>query len=493
MEQPLTTLNIHVFVKTMNAPLLMEVAEDPQQVSTVHLQLGLPLVFIISQRATQEADRRTAEWVAWHLLGKAGVLLLLRDSMDVNIPQHANVAFRRAEKDVPVEFLVLNDVELIISHVKNNMHIEEIQEDEGEDMEGPDLAVEDDEVAGTVYRDRKKPLPLELSVELTEETFNTTVMTSDSIVLFYATWHAVSMAFLQSYIDVAIKLKGRSTILLTRINCADWSDICTKQNVTAFPVVKLYKEGESPVSYAGMLATKDLLKFIQLNKISCPVNIASIQEAEKYLRGELYKDLPSSASVSVLGLFSPAMASAKELFREAGKQLRGSVITGIYSEDDVWILSNKYATTLPALLLARPKEGRIESVPLDTTLVQDMAQILANALLEAFWWQHKPSVQEHDPGTGETEAAGFVYPLLVKSEEHSRGEGHLEGIFWPSATTSSAAVGESAFGWPSVCISFIPVCDGTKPCVVAETFTSGTRKSHHSLVCPGMETSSSCL
>jgi hypothetical protein len=57
---------------------------------------------------------------------------------------------------------------------------------------------------------------------------------------------------------------GRSTILLTRINCADWSDICTKQNVTAFPVVKLYKEGESPVSYAGMLATKDLLKFIQL-------------------------------------------------------------------------------------------------------------------------------------------------------------------------------------------------------------------------------------
>ncbi|XP_029324917.1 thioredoxin domain-containing protein 16 isoform X2 [Mus caroli] len=336
MEQPLTTLNIHVFVKTMNAPLLMEVAEDPQQVSTVHLQLGLPLVFIISQRATQEADRRTAEWVAWHLLGKAGVLLLLRDSMDVNIPQHANVAFRRAEKDVPVEFLVLNDVELIISHVKNNMHFEEIQEDEGEDMEGPDLG------------------------------------------------HAVSMAFLQSYIDVAVKLKGRSTILLTRINCADWSNVCAKQNVTAFPVVKLYKEGESPVSYAGMLATKDLLKFIQLNKISCPVNITSIQEAEKYLRGELYKDLFISTSVSVLGLFSPAMTSAKELFREAGKQLRGSVITGIYSEDDVWILSNKYATTLPALLLARPKEGRIESVPLDTTLVQDMAQILANALLEAF-------------------------------------------------------------------------------------------------------------
>ncbi|XP_005355446.1 thioredoxin domain-containing protein 16 isoform X1 [Microtus ochrogaster] len=384
MEQPLTTLNIHIFVKTMKAPLLMEVAEDPQQVSTIHLQLGLPLVFIISQQATYEADRRTAEWVAWRLLGKAGVLLLSRDSMDMNIPQHANVAFRRAEKEVPVEFLSLNDADLIVSHVKNNMHIEEIQEDEDGDEEGPDLAIQDDEVAETVYRDRKRRLPLELTVELTQETFNSTVMTSDSIVFFYATWHAVSMAFLQSYIDVAIKLKGTSTILLTRINCADWSDVCTKQNVTAFPAVKLYKEGESPVSYAGMLGTKDLLKFIQINRISCPVNIASIQEAEKYLHGELYKDLFSFTSVSVLGLFSPAMISAKEHFREAGKQLRGSVVTGVYSEDDVWILSNKYGAPLPAMLLARPREGRIESVPLASTSMQDMAQILANAPLEAF-------------------------------------------------------------------------------------------------------------
>lgn len=39
----------------------------------------------------------------------------------------------------------------------------------------------------TVFRDRKRPLPLELTVELTQEIFNSTVTTSDSIVLFYAT------------------------------------------------------------------------------------------------------------------------------------------------------------------------------------------------------------------------------------------------------------------------------------------------------------------
>ncbi|XP_014935603.1 thioredoxin domain-containing protein 16 isoform X1 [Acinonyx jubatus] len=384
MEQPLATLNIHRFIKTMEAPLLTEVAEDPQQVSTVHLQLGLPLVFIVSQQATHEADRRTAEWVAWRLLGKAGVLLLLRDSLEVDIPQHANVVFRRAEEGAPVEFLVLHDTELIISRVEGNTHIEEMQEDEDEDVQSPDMDIQDDEVAETVYRHRKTQLPLELTVELTEETFNATVVASDSIVLFYAGWQAVSMAFLQSYIDLAIKLKGTSTMLLTRVNCADWSDLCTKQNVTEFPVVKMYKEGKHPVSYAGMLGTEDLLKFILLNRISCPVNITSVQEAEEYLSGELYKDLIPYSSMSVLGLFSPNMTTAKEDFTKAGNYLRGCVITGIYSEEDVLILSNKYGATLPALLLARHKEGKVESVPFANSRVQDIVQIVTNALLETF-------------------------------------------------------------------------------------------------------------
>ncbi|EHB10203.1 Thioredoxin domain-containing protein 16 [Heterocephalus glaber] len=381
MRQPLTTLNIHAFVKTMKAPLLTEVAEDPQQVSTVHLQLGLPLVFIVSQKATYEADRRTAEWVAWRLLGKAGVLLLLRDSLEVNIPQHTNVVFRRAEKEVPLEFLVLTDIDSIISYVEDNV---EMEENKDSDVEDPDLDIQDDEVAETVYRDRKRQLPLEVTMELTEETFHATVMASDSIVLFYAGWQAVSMAFLQSYIDVAVKLKGTSTMLLTRINCADWSGVCTKQNVTEFPAVKMYKKGENPVSYAGMLGTEDLLKFIQLNRISCPVSITSIQEVEEYLNGELYEDLVTYSSVSVLGLFSPAMTTAKEDFTEAGNYLKGCVLTGIYSEEDVWILANKHAATLPALLLAKHKDGKIESIPLAGTPAQDIVQIITNALQETF-------------------------------------------------------------------------------------------------------------
>lgn len=40
---------------------------------------------------------------------------------------------------MPVEFLVLRDVDLVISYVENNTYIEETREDEADDMEGPDM------------------------------------------------------------------------------------------------------------------------------------------------------------------------------------------------------------------------------------------------------------------------------------------------------------------------------------------------------------------
>jgi len=46
--------------------------------------------------------------------------------------------------------------------------------------------------------------------------------------------------------------------------------------------------------------------------------------------------------------------------------------------------SHKYAATLPALLLARHKEGEIESIPLANSPAQDIVQIITDVLLETF-------------------------------------------------------------------------------------------------------------
>uniref|UniRef100_A0A8D0GLV0 Thioredoxin domain containing 16 n=1 Tax=Sphenodon punctatus TaxID=8508 RepID=A0A8D0GLV0_SPHPU len=317
MEQPLTTLNIHTYLKLMEAPVVTEVAEDPEKVSTIHLQLGLPLIFILSQKETYEMDKRTAEFVAWQLVGKAGVALLSR--------------YLKEGKLLPTFY-----TDEIIALVKENLQSKPIPEEEEEEEDKDNNDVQDDQVVESVYRDRKRELPLELVRVLTEETFNAALTETDhTVVLFYASWEAVSLALLQSYLEVAAKLKGTGGISLARVNCWDWPNVCTQQNATRVPVIKTYKQGGRALTYAGMLGAEELQRFIVLSSVSCPLELATVEEAEEYLSGRLHPDLSPYRRVSVLGIFDSSMKEAIEAFIEAGTVLNGHVTTGMYYEDDV--------------------------------------------------------------------------------------------------------------------------------------------------------------
>uniref|UniRef100_A0A669Q1Q6 Thioredoxin domain containing 16 n=1 Tax=Phasianus colchicus TaxID=9054 RepID=A0A669Q1Q6_PHACC len=341
LEQDLTVLNIHRHLKLMGAPLVTEVAEDPEKVSTVHLQLGLPLVFILSQKETYEADRRTAEFLAWKLLGKAGV-------------------------GVPIKYLVLEDTEEVITLLEDKSKVKQIQENEDEDEEDEDEKENDNQgVVEAVSRDKKRELPLDQILTLTEETFHSAMLeAAQTVVLFYASWEAVSLAVLQSYTEVADHLKGTQGILLSRVNCWDWPGVCTMENVTQFPTIKIYKKGEQPITYNGMLGTEELTSFIVLSQVSCPLKLATIDEAERYLRGELPSELSSYHHSLVLGVFSTATSKG-----EFG-----------------WIFfrSHKYAVSPPALLLARSSSQSVEGIALSKQTAQDIVQMIRYELLDLF-------------------------------------------------------------------------------------------------------------
>ncbi|NXW82593.1 TXD16 protein, partial [Alopecoenas beccarii] len=391
MEQALTLLNIHRHLKLMGAPLVTEVAEDPEKVSTVHLQLGLPLVFILSQKETYEADRRTAEFVAWQLLGKAGVALLSRDLVDLNILLRSNVALKTPDEGVPIKYLVLEDTDEVITLVEDKSKVEQIQEDEEEDeedegeKENNNQDIQDDQVVEAVSRDKKRELPLEQILALTEETFHSALLeTARTVVMFYASWEAVSLAVLRSYTEVADHLKGIQGVLLSRVNCWDWPGVCTKENVTQFPTIKIYEKGERSVMYDGMWGTEELTNFIMLSRVSCPLKLATIEEAEGYLRGDFPPELSSFHHASVLGVFSAATSEGKEDFEEAGNILSGHVTMGMYFEDDALALSRQYAVSPPALLLARNGGRSVESIALSKQSAQDMVQMIRYELLDIF-------------------------------------------------------------------------------------------------------------
>ncbi|KGM00372.1 Thioredoxin domain-containing protein 16, partial [Charadrius vociferus] len=393
MGQALTILNIHRHLKLMGAPLVTEVAEDPEKVSTVHLQLGLPLVFILSQKETYEADRRTAEFVAWQLLGKAGVALLSRDRVDLNVLLRSNVALKTPDEGVPIKYLVLEDTDEVITLVEDKSKVKQIQEEEEEEgdeededeKENNNQDIQDDQVVEAVSRDKKRELPLEQILVLTEETFHSALLeTARTVVLFYASWEAVSLAVLRSYTEVADHLKGTRGVLLSRVNCWDWPGVCTKENVTQFPTIKIYEKGERSVMYDGMWETEELTSFIMLSRVSCPLKLATIEEAEGYLRGEFPSELSSYHHTSILGVFSTAASEAREAFEEAGSILSGHVMTGMYFEDDALALSRKYAVSPPALLLARSGGRRVEGIALSKQSAQDVVRMIRYELLDIF-------------------------------------------------------------------------------------------------------------
>ncbi|NXQ33646.1 TXD16 protein, partial [Alaudala cheleensis] len=393
LAQPLTLLNIHRHLKLMGAPLVTEVAEDPEKISTVHLQLGLPLVFILSQKETYEADRRTAEFVAWQLLGKAGVALLSRDLVALNVLQRSNVALKTPQEGMPIQYLVLEDTDEVITLVEDKSKVKQIQEDEQEEEEDEDedekdnnnQDIQDDQVVEAVSRDKKRELPLEHILVLTEDNFHSSLSeAARAVVLFYASWEAVSLAVLRSYSEVAAHLQGTPGVLLSRVNCWDWPVLCSQENVTQVPTMRMYKEGQHSVTYGGMWGAEELSSFILLSQFSCPLKLATLDEAEGYLRGEFPPELSSHQQPSLLGVFSTATTEAREAFEEAGNLLSGHVRMGMYFEDDALALSHKYSVSPPALLLARSRDQSVEGIALSKHSVQDMLQMIRYELLDIF-------------------------------------------------------------------------------------------------------------
>ncbi|KAM4690923.1 thioredoxin domain-containing protein 16 isoform 2-T2 [Rhinophrynus dorsalis] len=371
LEQSLTTLSIHRFLKIMDAPLA-DVSGNPEKISSVHLQLGLPVVLILSQTETYEVDRDTAEQVAWPLLGKAGVGILLREKSDPTIPLNCNIALKRPGEDIPVKYMMLGETRDILVLIENT----EDKEYKEKEING-DPESQDDEVAEAGYRDRKRVLPLHLVPSLTDETFKTFLTsTPHSVVLFYMSWEAVSMTFLQSVVDMAVTYRDTLDVPVARVNCADWTGICSLQNITSIPAVKIYQTGKEPLLYTGMMGTEELMRFIMLTKLDCPVELFTMEEAEWYVSGKLQENVLHYHSLSVLGVFHPSMKEAADAFIAAAKSLRGFARTGLYYKENASFLSEKYRTPLPALVFSRHKDQRIYGIGLQSTAAEEIIHLI---------------------------------------------------------------------------------------------------------------------
>ncbi|XP_078262816.1 thioredoxin domain-containing protein 16 isoform X2 [Rhinoraja longicauda] len=383
-EQPLTTVNIHSYLKVLEAPLVMELSVGPEEVSTVHMQLKMPVVFLFTQRETYEHDRQTAESVAWQLLGKAGVVLVPRAQLQSSVANDVTVGFRPAGGDSTISYLVITSVEEIIDLIKSEgTEVPTTQNDDEDESEELDFrGVQDDEVAETFHQNTWRELDLDLIPALTDKSFPQSLLaTSHVVVLFYTAWDAVSMVFLRSYVEVSTRLADLKDLLLARVNCGDWPHVCSTENATQLPAVKLYSLGKYPLFYTGMLGAQSLLEFIMLSRIVNPVQLTTPEDVEAFLNGESQGDLKPYQHLSVVGLFNPDMEKEIDAFTKAANSLRGSVIPGSYVGNDNPYLRKtqvgkeilqiylNYLPQLPALILVQLNSGsRVFAFPEDQVI-----------------------------------------------------------------------------------------------------------------------------
>uniref|UniRef100_A0A1A8JD98 Thioredoxin domain containing 16 n=3 Tax=Nothobranchius kuhntae TaxID=321403 RepID=A0A1A8JD98_NOTKU len=363
MRKVPSTLNLYSFLQLMEAPLVSEVYVDPSSVPPPQFPYQLtPQVFLFSRPATQHLDLDVATALAWKLRGLALLLLVHRQSPGVKTPEEYNAAYRLPEKSSEVTYLTLHSLsdllELFVTQEK------EVEEEEDEDEEEEDSHFErlDDEIAATVFANRADFLDTDSVARLTSENFHTEVAQSSlTVALFYLKWDAVSMAFLNSFVEVAERLLESEVddVQMSVVDCGEWTDLCAAQvwtdvpfqPITAFPSVLLFRPQQPAQLYRGMLGSEALHRFIMISRIKSPLLLSTQEEVTSFLQEVPHPELSGYRLDRILGLFRTHPEPGSSVFIEATKSLGGEVLSGLLSDELVEKWTAEHFVDSPAVLV----------------------------------------------------------------------------------------------------------------------------------------------
>ncbi|KAK7893400.1 hypothetical protein WMY93_022552 [Mugilogobius chulae] len=232
---------------------------------------------LFSLPETEDVDKETAHRLAWKLRGIAQVVLVHRENLAVQTLKQHNAAYRLPGKSL--EYLTLHSIEEILDLFTKKNRKNQL----------------DDEVAASVYLKRGKELDMDVFTELNAQNFHSVVAQSRlTVALFYLKWDAVSMAFLEPFVEVAESLLDADIedVQMCAVNCGEWTDLCAAQSanrtfpfqpITAFPTVLLLRPQEPAQFYKGISQVKHCTALFYC--------VSVFVEAARAMRGELLTGL----------------------------------------------------------------------------------------------------------------------------------------------------------------------------------------------------------
>nr|KAG5712816.1 hypothetical protein BaRGS_007413 [Batillaria attramentaria] len=342
-------LELANFLRALSLPRVFHYPEDGIK-SPCETDDSIGCVYIEYPVSAKEEVMKIVDSIQFDIHGTAGLVLIeLKPedgSPDSNKgPQLFVVRPGQTEKKMMDEKLyggwALENVEYFLSEElfrssdvpEEPAHSDDKELKEGEDG-GRGVDEIDDMVLGVATEKRAKIAKIQNVPALTDKTFPSTVADSKLVVvLFYLLFDARSSVFLLHYQEAAEKLaalKGDdpSAHPLVRVNCYDWTDVCQKANITTYPQVHIYRNGQRQ-QYRRSLDKDVLVQTVWLLQQEQPLMLDTEMDVDKFAGGLLPEGADRMVDDVVLLKLSKSkkeMAAFEEVVKSLDTQMLFAVV-----------------------------------------------------------------------------------------------------------------------------------------------------------------------
>ncbi|XP_019629228.1 PREDICTED: thioredoxin domain-containing protein 16-like isoform X3 [Branchiostoma belcheri] len=367
-RHPIILSDVLAFLRSLKTPYYIDMPRNQEPIP--YDSMNLHLTYVVTDNSNEHEAREMADKLGKALRGQAGVILLNIDVVPESTLESLATDTERL-REVPVVAVQLNgqdnlnymhhfsedplveDIETLISEHGGTKKKRTIQEDY-EDV--PEQEVEDDVVAEAVYRSKYTPLDLTYAPALTDKTFPVILKEKPLlVVVFYLSWEARSAAFLASYSEASLALKDDTSDSspLARVACDDWPDVCQLNNVTSYPVTKVYRDGQYQKDYKGMLETTALVNFVKLLQLPAPAELKTVKEVTNF------KNLLSAGITDtvVLGLTGQEDQAEIKTFTSAAHEQQGEFLLGLVKDKALaQEVGSMYGSSVPGVVVVKKSD-----------------------------------------------------------------------------------------------------------------------------------------
>lgn len=372
----ITLEKLVIFMKGLQVSNAVELTEDS---AIEFLQLDIPVLYLSGSSDQIPQLRTLMNTLAGEFVGSVGFILINRDTVTDNIKQKWDVSrfldcvnicvFLESQDRVDaIEGTVTIDtvrealVKILVERNESDMQEDEDDEEADDEIYTTSQETQDDPLEVALFRlQAERQLNISHTQLLTDKTFPEFIGNNMvSMVLFTVKWNPICMTFVEDYQEaglVASDWTKNGSNPLARVECSDWPDVCELNNVTNYPVLKLYKTSNLIEDYHGGFEIRNVLKAFFLHNTKQPIYLSSKLQFWSFIEGSNPKFAKEYLESVVIGIFPENSIEERKIFGEIAEELRGSFLLAECSQDCAVEGSNKFNTDGPSVVVIKWRDS----------------------------------------------------------------------------------------------------------------------------------------